>query len=260
MPKIPINGVRLEVNVHGTAEIPIILIHPPVLNHKVFTYQIEGLSHDFKVISFDIRGHGESEASREPLTYPLIVEDMKQILDTLHIEKAFICGFSTGGSIALEFLLRYPERALGGILIGGMAEMSHWRLRNRIRIGIGLAKIKAVGFLAFNFAFTNRRRMKDFWSMYLEARKGNAKNIEQYFKYSLEYSCRSQVSNIDTPVLLVNNANDRIFLPFSRFLHEKLPNSELKLINNSSHIIPTKKAVKLNQAIREFILKQQRFS
>lgn len=252
MPKLPINGVQLDVISQGTG-IPIIFIHPPVLNHNVFTYQIRELSKHFHVIAFDIRGHGKSEASSVPLTYPLIVEDMKQILDAHQIDRAYICGFSSGGSIALEFLLQHPERSLGGIIIGGMAEINNWKLRAQIHIGIGLSKLKAIGFLAFNFAITNRRKMRDFWKMFVAARKGNAKNIEQYFRYSLDYSCRSRVSNITAPVLLVNNVKDNIFLPFSRFLHKKLPNSELKLIQNSNHIIPTKEAEKLNNLIIEFI-------
>ncbi len=252
MPKLLINGVQLEVITQGSG-IPIIFIHPPVLNHEVFTYQIKELSKHYQVIVFDIRGHGKSEASTIPLTYPLIVEDMKQILDVYRVDMAYICGFSSGGSIALEFLLQHPNRSLGGIIVGGMAEINNWKLRAQIRMGIGLSRIKAIRFLALNFAFTNRRKLKDFYRMYVAARRGNAKNIEQYFRYSLDYSCRTRVSNITAPVLLVNNANDNIFLPFTRFLHQELPNSELKLIQNSNHIIPTKEAVKLNDAIRAFI-------
>jgi pimeloyl-ACP methyl ester carboxylesterase len=50
------------------------------------------------MITFDIRGHGKSQYSNKPLTFPLIVEDIKLLLDHLEVEKAFICGYSTGGS------------------------------------------------------------------------------------------------------------------------------------------------------------------
>lgn len=138
-----VNGCRLYYTVQGQGT-PILFIHPPVLTHFNFKYQMEELSKYFKVITFDIRGHGRSSFSRQPLTYPLIVEDMKQLLDHLDIQKAFICGYSTGGPIALEFLLTKPNRAWGGIVISGISEVSDWVLKNRIALGIALAKSKAL--------------------------------------------------------------------------------------------------------------------
>jgi pimeloyl-ACP methyl ester carboxylesterase len=72
--------------------------------------------------------------STQTVTYPLIVEDIKQIMDHLGVQKAFICSYSTGGSIALEFLLTAPERALGGIFVGGIfvggiSQVMDWRLK-----------------------------------------------------------------------------------------------------------------------------------
>jgi pimeloyl-ACP methyl ester carboxylesterase len=49
------------------------------------------------------------------------------------MEKAFICGYSTGGSIALEFLLTAPERALGGVVIGGISEVRNRQLNRAIK-------------------------------------------------------------------------------------------------------------------------------
>ena len=92
------------------------------------------LSNDFQVIAFDIRGHGRSSCSKQPLTYPLIAEDIERLLDHLNIPKAFICGYSTGGTIALEFLLSKAERAWGGIVI----EVSDWVLKNKIGLAIPL--------------------------------------------------------------------------------------------------------------------------
>jgi pimeloyl-ACP methyl ester carboxylesterase len=102
---------------------------------------MDGLSSHFRTIRCGIRGHGRSHPSPKPLTYSLIADDIKQLLDFLRIEKAYLCGYSTGGSVVLKFLLTYPEKALGGIVIGGMSEVHDLRLACRIRLGIALAKI-----------------------------------------------------------------------------------------------------------------------
>lgn len=97
----------------GTA---ILFIHPPVLTSSNFTYQIQGLSPYFRTIAFDIRGHGNSQTSEQTVTYPLIAQDIKHLMDRLSLDKVFLCGYSTGGSIVLEFLLTYPDRAWGALL------------------------------------------------------------------------------------------------------------------------------------------------
>lgn len=112
MPMINMNSASLYYTVKGSGT-PIVFIHPPVLTSVNFKYQLEELSKNFQIITFDIRGHGKSPYSPEPITYPLIIEDIIRLLDHLNINKAFLCGYSTGGSIVLEFLLTFPERALG---------------------------------------------------------------------------------------------------------------------------------------------------
>lgn len=139
MPMLDVDGSSLYYIVKGKG-VPIVFIHPPVLTCVNFEYQIEGLSQNFKVIAFDIRGHGRSQYSKQPITYPLIAEDIRCLLDHLEIKKAFVCGYSTGSSIALEFLLAFAERALGGILIGGMSEVRDGYLKNKISLGVKLAK------------------------------------------------------------------------------------------------------------------------
>jgi pimeloyl-ACP methyl ester carboxylesterase len=68
MPFAKINGTTLHYQVKGEG-LPIIFIHPPLLTKANFNYQVAQLSGIYKVITFDIRGHGHSAASLDPLTY-----------------------------------------------------------------------------------------------------------------------------------------------------------------------------------------------
>lgn len=91
---------------------PYCFIHPPLLTSEVFVYQKQ-LSQHFQVITYDIRGHGSSQASERPLSIELMARDIRMLLDEIGIEQAYLCGYSTGGMILLEALLAYPERFLG---------------------------------------------------------------------------------------------------------------------------------------------------
>jgi pimeloyl-ACP methyl ester carboxylesterase len=246
------NGCKLYFEVQGQGT-PILFIHPPVLNHLNFDDQIKGLSNDFQVITFDIRGHGRSSCSTQPLTYPLIVEDMIYLLDHLKIRKAFICGYSTGGTIALEFLMSKADRASGGIVISGMSEVSDWFLKSKIAFAITLAKLKALSALAVTISWSNTKNTSSFWKMFKEDRKGTIQNIEEYYRCSLTYNCTDQLEKIKGPVLLIYGQKDKSFYRYANLLHAKLRRSELIWIQQGKHQLPTKDASEINGLIRQFI-------
>ncbi|MFD1176696.1 alpha/beta fold hydrolase [Paenibacillus puldeungensis] len=247
-----INGYQMHYEDCGKGT-AVIFIHPPVLTSITFQYQMK-LSADFRIISFDIRGHGQSGPSKEEITYPLIARDIRQLMDHLKIEKAFLCGYSTGGAVVLDFLLNCPDRALGGIVIGGMSEVNDKKLRNKISRGRFLSRIGAVGIVALSTAWGQAKpKLSFFRSLFNDAKKVNAKNAEQYYQYSLHYNCTAQLGNILQPVLLVYGEKDTLFHTYAKLLKERLPKSELVFIKNTKHQIPTKAPGFLNELIKQFI-------
>lgn len=253
MPQTYINGYRMHYIDRGNGP-AIIFIHPPVLTSLNFKYQIEKLSEHHRTIAFDIRGHGRSESTEKAITYPLIVQDIKQLMDRLKIDKAFLCGYSTGGSIVLEFLLTCPDRALGGIVIGGMSEASDWKLRNKISVGRTFSRIGAFGMIALAVAWAQANTdLSLIQLLFNDAKQGNAKSAEQYYQYSLHYNCTALLGHIHQPVLLVYGEKDKPFHRYGRLLQQRLPKNEFIFIKNTKHQIPTKAASELNERIEQFV-------
>lgn len=257
MPKINVNGAILHYDTYGKG-IPILFIHPPVLTSKGFSYQVRDLSPHFQVITFDIRGHGHSASSSLPITYALIADDMTAIMDQLGIKKAYFCGYSMGGSIVLETLLRYPNRAIGGIVLGGISEILDKNLRSRILLGAAIAGAGGVRLLARAVSSTNSDTKELFQEQFKEAKRGTARNIREYYSYGLEYNCTSRLREINHPVLLLYGAKDQRFFQYAQLLHECLPNNELKFISEVKHHLPTKAAIEMNDLVKQFIYTHQR--
>jgi pimeloyl-ACP methyl ester carboxylesterase len=241
-------GVSLYFSVKGEGT-TIVFIHPPLLTSENFRYQMAELSREYKVITFDLRGHGRSQYSSQPITYPLIAEDITHLLDHLGIQKAFLCGYSTGATVALEFMLNYPERAFGGILVSGMSEASDFYLRQRISLAAKLANPATFSVLAKAITYGNADSMETFKILYHVAVKGDVRNINQYYQHSLEYNCTAQLGNIEQPILLVYGKKDKAFLQYANLLNERLPSNQLKFLSKEKHQIPTKAASQLNQLI-----------
>ncbi|MGG1679469.1 alpha/beta fold hydrolase [Neobacillus sp. NRS-1170] len=258
MPILEVDESSLYYSVKGNG-IPIIFIHPPVLTSTNFIYQIEELSRYFQVITFDIRGHGRSPFSIKPVTYPLIVEDIKKLMNHLGIKQAFLCGYSTGASILLEFLLStLTGHILGGIIISGMSEVSDWRLKNRILLAKNLLKIGALPALAWSISKSNSDTEELFEKILLEAKKGDARNILQYYDYSLDYNSSNQLERINKPISLIYGEKDKPFFRYAKQLHSKLPQNEITFVDGIKHQLPTKAAGELNKIIYQFIEKNSR--
>jgi pimeloyl-ACP methyl ester carboxylesterase len=116
------NGVKISYFVQGKGE-PVVLIHGWLSSGGV-NRALPGtsalLAKDHQVIALDIRGHGLSDKPTKEDAYgPELVEDIVRLLDHLKIKKAHIVGYSMGGIIAGNFLIKHPDRVLSGTL-GGM--------------------------------------------------------------------------------------------------------------------------------------------
>ncbi len=235
--------------------IPLVFIHPPVLTGMNFKYQLEELAKDFRVIAPDLRGHGKSEASNRPFTYSLIVEDLKTMLKHLNIDKAILCGYSTGGSIALQFMLQEPEKVLGGVLLGGLSEVMEKddRLKNYISMGAKTAKLGARSALAFAISYSNANNFSYFKELFSEAKKGSAKKMQEYYECSLQFNITKELVNIQVPVLLLYGEKDKDFIPYGHLNQKFLPNNTFQYISGVKHQIPTKNHKEVNQQIKEFI-------
>lgn len=94
----------------GTGERTVVLVHGLGLNRHSWQWQVPALSQDYRVITFDLHGHGESSAPPETPSLRLFSEQLRELLDHLGISRAAICGFSLGGMIARRFAMDHGDR------------------------------------------------------------------------------------------------------------------------------------------------------
>ena len=119
MPEIKVNDIRMHYEVTGAGQ-PLVLLHSYPTHGAVWSPQVPALASDRRIIVYDIRGFGNSEAPRSESAYSQeqSIADLAALLDHLKIAKADLCGFSMGGNIALNFALAYPARVSRLILTG----------------------------------------------------------------------------------------------------------------------------------------------
>lgn len=102
------NGIMMNYEVSGSGKW-LTLIHGMGDNLNAWWQQVPVFSQHHRVLTYDVRGHGETELTDEPITSQLWAEDLYGLLQALGIEKTYLLGYSMGGSIALRVVVEHPQ-------------------------------------------------------------------------------------------------------------------------------------------------------
>ncbi|WP_127580151.1 alpha/beta fold hydrolase [Paenibacillus koleovorans] len=253
MPMAHVNETALYYETRGNG-IPIVFLHPPLLSSANFRYQQLQLPDEFQIITYDMRGHGKSAYSPTPLAYGLLGKDLIGLLDHLRLSRVILCGYSTGGGLALEAMLAYPQRFLGAVLVSAMPEVDDLWLKFRLVAATRLSGTAWTNhLLAWGIAWGNADRKATFRELMRAAAEGNKENQKQYFKASLHYACGKRVDSIRHPVLLLYGEKDKRFHKYAQQLQDRLPEAELILLPQAKHQIPTKEAAQMNKLLSGWV-------
>lgn len=111
MPFVERDGVRIFYEAAGEGP-PVLLSHGYSATSRMWRGQVEALAPRYRIITWDMRGHGQSDSPGDPALYSeaATVADMAAILDALGIDTAVIGGLSLGGYMSLAFHLAHPGR------------------------------------------------------------------------------------------------------------------------------------------------------
>jgi 3-oxoadipate enol-lactonase len=110
MPFAEVNGQRIRFDDSGGDGPTVILSHGFLMDREMFAPQISALAPEFRVVTWDERGFGETQFDGEPFTYWDSARDCLGLLDRLDIERAVLGGMSQGGFLSLRAALLAPER------------------------------------------------------------------------------------------------------------------------------------------------------
>ena len=119
--KTQVNGITLAYSDRGTG-LPLVFLHAFPLNRTMWRAQEEALSAEFRVITVDLRGHGESDAPLWHYTLDQAADDVCGLLDHLSIQQAVFAGLSMGGYSLFAFYRKYVDRVKGLVLADTRAQ------------------------------------------------------------------------------------------------------------------------------------------
>ena len=269
-----VNGVNLCYEIHGDGEI-VLLVHGLGTKKEAWIGQTEPLAKYFKIIRFDNRGAGKSDRPDTPYTMEVFADDINGLMDFLDIEKCHIIGWSLGGMIVQNFILKYPQRVNKMVLINtnyGTPDESGAETYKNMRLQ-GLKANKEDPMKAFwqsirsNYHIKFRKQMEadpskkwhGLWSVddliqMSTIDPPTEKDIIVQAGALATHHTFDRLHEIKNETLLITSSHDRI-TPQSVMveMHEKIPNSTLKIIDKAGHGSPRSRSPEINQLITEFL-------
>jgi 3-oxoadipate enol-lactonase len=237
---------------------PLVLIHGFPFSHEMWDPQIEALQKRFRLIVYDLRGHGKSAVGDGQYTLEFFVDDLLGLLDHLKLERAVLCGLSMGGYIALRAVERNPERVSGLILADTQAKADSNEAK--LKRAAAIKSVKANGVKAYAEGFVK--------SVFAPQSLANSKAavmriIQENSSLGICGALLALASRTDTtdalpgikaPTLILVGEHDTLSPPSaSQEMHNRIPNSEIHVIPNAAHMSNLENSEAFNKHLLDFL-------
>lgn len=235
------NGARIWYAVYG-AGAPVILLHGGLGHSGNWGYQVPALvGSGHRVVLIDSRGHGRSTRDSQPYMYELMASDVLAVMDTLHLERAAIVGWSDGACTALILGMKHPERIAGVFYFGCNMDPTGTK--------------EFVPTPTIDRCFS--RHAKDYSELSATPDDFDAfvGAVSEMMRTQPNYSARD-LAELRVPVAIVQSEFDEFIKPeHAEYLARSIPGAEWVLLRGVSHFAPLQRPEQFNTAIRTFLNK-----
>jgi 3-oxoadipate enol-lactonase len=257
---IEVEGIQFNVSISGKSNGPVVVLsHSLCTTLSMWDEQMGFLETDFRVLRYDTRGHGASDAPNGAYTLEQLGHDLIGILNSLGIEKVIFVGLSMGGMIGQSVALNYPDRIEKIILSSTAAVMGEqlqpvWQDRISRAQNLGMSSLVT--------------EILDRWFTpgYLELKPPSVDRIRQQILATpvagfvgcseairhLDYL--EHLGNIDIPTLIIVGEDDPgTPVAFSQAIHDHIAGSKLQIIPAVRHLCNIEKPDIFNKVLLDFL-------
>lgn len=259
---LTINNHQVNYSEAGShSSIAVIFIHGFPFSKEMWRNQMEALEHDFRVIAYDVRGHGRSSSGDDTFSLELFATDLVGLMNALGIEKAILSGLSMGGYIALRTIELHASRFIGLVLCDTQCVADSPESREK-RIK-AIASIKANGVALYAKASITNLFTEESFRNKDEIITKILNTIEQT---SSETLCRTllalsnrketctELHAINIPTLVIVGREDKITpITVAQQLHERIKNSTFVIIDQAGHLSNLENPVQFNSNLKLFL-------
>ena len=244
-----LNGFEIGYDVSGSGP-AVMFTHGYQASRRMWDAQRQALDDRYRVITWDLRGHGESGIDDDPARYShdLLLRDMLALLERLDVDRAVLVGHSLGGFASLRFYLDHPEMVRALVLFGSgpgyrdpdarakwneMAERFAGGMEKR-----GLELLKRAGPEVSSAVHRSAQALAHASRGMLAQQDSRVMDV---------------ITEISVPTLVIVGSEDKQFLGSSEYMAKKIPGARLEIIEGGAHAANMEKSEAFNAALLEFL-------
>jgi len=260
MPKMQLNNIQLYYEVHGEGQ-PLVFIHGLGSSTRDWEFQVPEFSKTYKVITLDLRGHGQSDKPEGPYSVEMFAADLSKLLLKLDVGPAHIVGISLGGAVAFQLAIDNPARTGTLTIINSAPTLGDpEQVQPEIERRVGIVQqmgMRAMGenlstilfpkpeHAALRETFIKRWAEND-PSAYIEATRS-----------MLGWNVIAQLSSIQCPTLVIAADQDYSPVAVKEAYVNLMPEAHLVVIPDSHHATPVERPVEFNKALAQFLVEHR---
>jgi 3-oxoadipate enol-lactonase len=255
-----VNGIRVNYRVDGTGDRWVTFVTGIANDLTMWDGQVEPLARDFRILRYDLRGHGGTQATRPPYTLELLVRDLVALLETLKIERTQLVGLGLGGALGQAAAIEHPERfsslaacCCRARMVPDFAVMWH-RLRG---------SVKANGLEAIVEPTVQRWFSEEFKAAHPQVLDSvramiRGTTLDGYLGVTaafLELELEEHLPRIKARTLFLSGAEDKLGGPpeLMRGLADKVPGARHASVPGAAHIANIQNPAGFNQQLVGFL-------
>ena len=262
MPVSKVNGINIYYEIHGEGE-PVIFGNGIFSNTLGWVNQLPEFSKEYQVILYDMRGQGQSATPEGPYSFDIHAEDQKALLEDLGISIVHHVGISYGAELGLVFALKYPDMLKSLVVCSAVSFVGPLLYKMcqlwRYVCVLGNPEMFYYATIPLNFGESFLREH----TATLEQAKVRYAQLDfpplvRLIDAFLMLNITDQLPQIKIPTCVIAGEKDILkpAYPYSRLIHDKVPNSEMVIVRDSGHAVTFERPEEFNSIALGFLRKQ----
>jgi pimeloyl-ACP methyl ester carboxylesterase len=252
-----LNGIDVHHEVHGEGP-PLLLIHGLGSCLEDWECQVPEFARQYRVITYDLRGHGRSGKPEGPYSMAQFGEDAAALLRALGVDSAHVVGISLGGGIAFQLVVSHPALVKSLVIVNSGPEAIFRSFRQRVGIWMRFAIVRLLGLPRMAQVLSGKlfveAGQEQLRATFVERFSRNDKRAYlATMRAFIGWSVTPRIGAIRCPVLALSAESDYTPIELKEEYVAQIPGARLVVIPASHHALPLERPQAFNEALRHFL-------
>ncbi len=263
MPDIQLNGHRLQYTDQGQGPV-VLLIHGLGSSSLDWEYQLPALVPNYRVLTLDMLGHGDSEKPIHGYSIQAFADDILAFIQHMALQQPHIVGISMGGMIAFQLAADYPDIPASLTIVNSGPEVvprsfADYRMAAKRLFFAHVLPLKTVsrGLARLLFPEPDQAELRSKFEQRWQT------NFRPAYLASMRaivgWSVRDRLPLIQCPVLVICADQDYTPVEQKRAYAKELANAQLEVVSNSRHATPVDQPDVFNKLLLDFLARHAAF-